>query len=157
MAVLAATMILALAGAACQADAESDDPGTTGTAPTGADGETATGPTGEVTRVEVTIDNGSVLSSLDSVPAGTVIFEVTTLHGGGDGHAFGVWRTDIPPDELPLTTLGEALDPTAEGIEVVGFLSRARGTRELEVALTPSNYVLVCSVHEGEVAPFEVT
>ncbi len=106
------------------------------------------------TTVEVVLSNFAVTVDPASVPAGTVTFNVQVED---DSHAFSLLRTDIPPDQLPLTDSGQA-DTLAPGIELV-LAEGIGGDRTVEANLKPGKYVLICndSAHYAEGMRAELT
>ena len=92
------------------------------------------------TTVDVVLSNLAVSVAPNSVPAGKVTFNIQVPD---DSHAFSVLRTDLPPDQLPLTDSGQA-DTLAPGIELV--LADGIGSyRTVEADLKPGSYVLICN------------
>jgi uncharacterized cupredoxin-like copper-binding protein len=97
--------------------------------------------------VDVVLNNFAVSVEPASVPAGKVTFNIQVED---DSHAFSVLRTDLPPDQLPLTDSGQA-DTLAPGIELV-LAEGIGGDRSVEADLKPGSYVLICndSAHYAE-------
>ncbi len=90
--------------------------------------------------VDVVLSNLAITVDPASVPAGKVTFNIQVPD---DSHAFSVLRTDLPPDQLPLTDSGQA-DTLAPGIELV--LADGIGSdRIVEADVKPGKYVLICN------------
>lgn len=136
---LAATALVALAGAAC---GTGDNPALE--APTAAPEETA-GPVEvpegairvELTEFEVTLGESSA-------PAGEVTFGAE--NAGEIDHEFVVIDTDLAPDELPED--GGGVDTEAEGLEVVDEIENVSpgSTEVLTADLEAGSYVLICNI-----------
>lgn len=129
--VYAPAFVISLLAAACGGGAE---PGSN--APT----RRATPQPAASSTVDVVLSNFAVRVEPASVPAGKVTFNVLVED---DSHAFSVLRTDLPPDELPLTDSGQA-DTLAPGIELV-LASGIGSDRTVEADLKPGRYVLICN------------
>lgn len=92
--------------------------------------------------VAVTLENFALTVDASTVPSGHVTFD---LSFSGE-HNFAVHRTDFPAEALPTNQNG-AVDPLAEGLEVIGFTpSHSNERRPLTLDLAPGRYVLVCNV-----------
>ena len=129
---------LALVLAACASDAGSSDGGG---ATSGADGATS---------VDITLQEFSVLPSVDSAPAGEVTFNVTN-DGPEDVHEFVVIATDLDAGDLPTDEHG-AVDEDGEGIEVVDEIEDipVGETQQVTVDLAAGTYVLVCNIYDED-------
>ena len=144
-----ALAVLALVAAACGDDDEEGD----------ADGGA------EASVVNVSLIEWSVVPDANSVPAGSVTFNVTNDHI--NNHEFVVIRTDLAPDALPVVE--HKVDE--EQVEVIGRIAEfAPGaTQSATFDVEPGNYVLICNLEElgqfdavfhyelGEWTAFEVT
>jgi uncharacterized cupredoxin-like copper-binding protein len=66
-------------------------------------------------------------------------------------HEFVVFKSDLPPDQLPLNDEG-IIDEEAAGITVVDEVEDIEpgASADLTVTLDPGNYVLVCNVDSDE-------
>jgi hypothetical protein len=125
-----------LGAVSCGGDTQSGETGT-GTSPEAA---------GTQSTVAVKLAPFSVSADPASVPAGTVTFDIKTeTSPGQSGHALTVLRTDIPPDELPTGSIGEAIT-SGEGIEVVYTEAIMGPDHSAEVELEPGPYALICNV-----------
>ena len=105
---------------------------------------------GETTVVPTVLQEWAIVPDTDTVPAGTVTFEVTNT--GEDVHELVIFRTDIDPGSLPTDDRG-AVDEEGEGVELVDELEDVEpgASAELTVELSPGTYTLVCNiVHTGE-------
>lgn len=102
------------------------------------------------TSVDVTLQEFSVLPSVDSVPAGEVTFAVTN-DGPNDVHEFVVIATDLAAGDLPTDEHG-AVDEAGEGMEVVDEIQEVPvgETQELTVTLEAGSYVLVCNIYDPD-------
>ena len=134
--VLAAVPLIALAIAACST-------GTTSPSPAAAS-PSAAGGTG--TTVAVALQEWSVLPASNSVPTGSVTFQVTNA-GPADVHEFVVLKTDLDPGALPVDANGAVTEEGA-GIEVVDEIEDVAvgATPELTVTLAAGKYVLLCNL-----------
>ncbi len=92
--------------------------------------------------VDVSLQEFRVTLVVDTVGADGVTFRVA--NDGATLHNFVVIRTDVAIDELPVA--GAAVDEGA--VDVVGRIDDWPGgeTRDVTVALTPGNYVLICNI-----------
>ena len=98
------------------------------------------------TTVTATLGEWSIVLDKDSVPAGSVTFDVTN-DGPNDLHEFVVVKTDLAPGDLPVDETGK-VDEEGAGITFIGEIE------ELEVGDTGSdtfdldagNYVLICNI-----------
>jgi len=135
---LAAVSVAALSMAACST-------GTANPSPAAAS-PSAAGGTG--TTVAVTLQEWAVLPAPDSVPAGTVTFQVTNT-GPEDVHEFVVLKTDLDPGALPVDATG-AVTEEGEGIEVVDEIEDVAvgATPELTATLAPGKYILLCNIYD---------
>ncbi len=113
-----------------------DEPGPT---------EPADEPPATETSVDVSLSEFAVEPSVESVPAGTVTFNVSS--DGAIFHNFRVIKTDLAPDALPVDDATFMADEAQ--VDVVG-----RGadqldpgdTEEVTVDLEAGSYVLICNV-----------
>ena len=126
-----AALVISLLAVACGGGSERAS-----NAPT----ERATPQPAASSTVDVVLSNFAVSVEPASVPAGKVTF---ILQVRDFSHAFSVLRTDIPPDELPLTDSGQA-DTLAPGIELI-LADGIGGDRTVEADLKPGSYVLICN------------
>lgn len=136
--VLAAVSVIALAIAACSGGQGSPSPA--------AASPSAAGGTG--TTVAVSLQEWSVLPESDSVPTGSVTFQVTNI-GPEDVHEFVVLKTDLDPGALPVDANG-AVTEEGEGIEVVDEIEDVAvgATPELTVTLAAGTYVILCNIYD---------
>ena len=105
---------------------------------------TAAEPAADETSVDVGLIEFAVESSIDSVPAGTVTFNVSS--DGAIFHNFKVIATDLAPDALPVDDALFAADE--EQVDVVASTADLNpGEQEtLTVELAAGSYVLICNV-----------
>ena len=89
-----------------------------------------------------------MLPASDSVPAGTVTFQVTNT-GPEDVHEFVVLKTDLDPGALPVDATGAVTEEGA-GIEVVDKIEDVAvgASPELTATLVPAKYVLLCNIYD---------
>lgn len=101
--------------------------------------ETSSGP-----AVDVTLRDFSIHSSLSTVNAGPIAFNV--YNQGPATHEFVVVRTDLPADRLPIATDGLSVDEDA--LARVGEISDVNiSTSEaLDLRLPPGRYVFFCNL-----------
>ena len=143
---LIALVSLLLFVAACgddngDGDANHVDP--TATEPAAED-PTAMEPAAAETSVDVGLIEFAVEPSVDSVPAGTVTFNVSS--DGAIFHNFKVVATDLSPDALPVDDALFAVDE--EQVDVVASTADLDpGEQEtLTVELAAGSYVLICNI-----------
>ncbi len=105
-------------------------------------------PTDEPTAAETSVDVGLsefVLEpSVDSVPAGTVTFNVSS--DGAIFHNLRIVATDLDPDGLPTDDATFGVDEAQ--VDIVGGTADLDpgDTEELTVDLAAGNYVLICNI-----------
>ena len=135
---IAAVFVIAPAVVACSTGTGNPSPA--------AASPSAAGGTG--TTVAVTLQEWAVLPASDSVPAGTVTFQVTNT-GPEDVHEFVVLKTDLDPGALPVDATGAVTEEGA-GIEVVDEIEDVAvgATPELTATLVPAKYVLLCNIYD---------
>lgn len=96
-------------------------------------------------KVDVALTTYKITPDKTSVNAGEVIFHV---HNDATDltHEFVVFKTDLPEDQLPLTSEG-IVDEAGEGLTGMGEVEDVTpGTsKDLTLTLEPGNYVLVCN------------
>jgi uncharacterized cupredoxin-like copper-binding protein len=131
-ALTAALVVSALVLAACGGD---DDGG-------GGDGGGGT--------VDVTLQEFAVNPAQDSVPAGSVTFQVENT-GPEDVHEFVVIKTDLAPDALPTDDTG-AVEETGEGMEVITEIEDipVGETQTVTADLEAGSYALICNIYDEE-------
>ncbi len=141
-----AIAILAI-GAACGDDDDDSNP----TATTGADETTAPG---EATDVAVTLQEWSIVLDKNSVPAGTVNFNITN-DGPDHTHEFVVVKTDLAPGDLPTNADGSVDEEQVDGVDEAEDVEPGASTT-LTVDLEPGKYVLMCNRIDDEGASDEM-
>jgi uncharacterized cupredoxin-like copper-binding protein len=133
-----------------------DDDAPTATAATGSG--TPTGDAG--TPVEVVLADFSVKATPASVAAGTVTF--TARNDGAMEHELVIIKTDLAPDDLPMTGDGSKADEAAAGT-VIGKIQEIEpeDAKSDSFSLEAGAYVLICNIpghyQAGMRAAFEVT
>ncbi len=141
--ILLVLLSLLVLAAACSDDDSDADPTAT-TAPAGDQTATETDAPAAETSVDVSLTEFAVEPSDDSVPAGTVTFNVTS--DGGIFHNFKVVATDLALDDLPLDDSGFAVDE--DEVDVQGGTEDLDPgeVEELTLELEAGNYVLICNI-----------
>jgi uncharacterized cupredoxin-like copper-binding protein len=108
----------------------------------------STEPGGDPTteQVVVEVDHGEwyVDTSQDTVPAGTVTFNV--INSGLILHNFKVARTDLDPAALPVDSSVFMVDETQVDVLAASSDLPGGGTEQVIVDLPPGNYVLFCNL-----------
>lgn len=96
------------------------------------------------TSLDVSLTEFVVGASVESVPAGTVTFNVTS--DGGIFHNFKVVATDLAPDALPTDDATFAVDE--DQVDVVASTADLDPgeAEELTLELEAGNYVLICNI-----------
>jgi len=97
-------------------------------------------------NVPVTLKDYRIQSSVTTVPAGTVIFNVHSQ--GPSTHELAVFETTRPADQLPLGTDGLRIDEDSSLLREAGELDQVDigETETFVLRLTPGKYVLVCNM-----------
>lgn len=148
---LFALLSLLLFVAACNGDDGDADPTATEpaaeepTATEPAAGEpTATEPAASETTIDVSLREFVVEPSIDTAPAGTITFNVTS--DASIFHNLKVIATDLAPDALPVDDALFAVDE--EQVDVVASTADLDpGEQEtLTVELAAGSYVLICNI-----------
>ena len=88
----------------------------------------------------------AITPAVPSAKAGLVDFAVD--NSGPSEHEFLIFKTDLPPDKLPLGSDGR-VDEAADGAVKVfdsGSNISVNGSRTFHTALTSGHYVLVCNL-----------
>lgn len=101
-------------------------------------------------KIDVALTTYKITPSKDTANAGEITFHI---HNDATDltHEFVVFKTDLPPDQLPLTAEG-IVDEEGEGIKLVDEAEEITpGTsKDLTVTLDPGKYVLVCNTAEKQ-------
>ncbi len=139
--VVAGLVSLALFLAACDGGGDDGTPTATEPAPTA-----ATSPTpAEPTIVDVFHTEWELIPSVNTAPAGEVIFNAT--NDGVVTHNFRLARTDLPDDGLPVNP--DTFMVREEELEIIARTTKDLSPGELEevaVNLPPGRYVIFCNV-----------
>ena len=100
-------------------------------------------------KVDVSLTTYVITLSTDSVKAGEVVFHVTN-NATDLVHEFVIFKTDLPEDQLPLTT-ENIVDEAGAGITFINEVEDVeQGTsKDLTVTLEPGRYVLICNTAEN--------
>lgn len=101
-------------------------------------------PAGSETSVDVSLTEFVLDPSVESVPAGTVTFNVSS--DGAIFHNLRVVATDLDPDGLPTDDATFGVDEAQ--VDIVGGTADLDpgDTEELSVDLAAGNYVLICNI-----------
>jgi uncharacterized cupredoxin-like copper-binding protein len=96
--------------------------------------------------VPVTLKDYRILSSITTVPAGTVSFDIHNR--GPSTHEFVVFETASPADGMPLGTDGLTIDEDSSLLRSAGEIAQVDvGESEtLVLRLPPGTYVVVCNM-----------
>ncbi len=107
----------------------------------------ACGSTGEGGDVDVTLDEYSVVTDVDSLPEGPIKFDIKNV--GERDHELLIVRSDIPGGELPTEDDG-SVDEGAAGVDVKHDIDEIDEGDETirSFSLDPGNYVLLCNIVE---------
>ena len=134
-AVLLALLSLILVVAACSDDDSDADPTAT---------EVSDEPAAAETSVDVSLTEFVLEPSVESVPAGTVTFNVSS--NGAIFHNLKVVATDLAPDGLPTDDATFGVDESQ--VNIVGSTADLDpgDTEELTLDLEAGNYVLICNI-----------
>jgi uncharacterized cupredoxin-like copper-binding protein len=101
-------------------------------------------------KVDAALTTYKITVDKDSVPAGEVIFHI---HNDATDltHEFVVFKTDLPPDQLPLTSEG-IVDEEADGITLIDEAEDIEPgmSTDLTVNLESGNYALVCNTDSDQ-------
>lgn len=100
---------------------------------------------GAETSVGTTEKDFAITVDPASAKSGDVTFNIT--NSGPSTHEFVIFRTDLPPGEMPTKSDG-TVDEEGEGVEHIDEKEdiTADSTAELTVGLNPGNYVLICNL-----------
>ena len=102
---------------------------------------------GEGGDLDVTLDEYSVVTNLDTLPEGPIKFDLK--NDGELTHELLIVRSDIPGAELPTKDDG-SFDDGAGGVDVRREIEdiEAGEKTSRSYALEPGNYVLLCNIVE---------
>jgi hypothetical protein len=100
-------------------------------------------------EVDVTLQEWSITTDRETVPAGDVSFRVRN-EGPDHRHQMAIIRTDLPVDDLPTRTDG-SVDEGAAGVSVVNRIRTFDTGRTTggTFRLGPGQYALVCNISEN--------
>ncbi len=100
--------------------------------------------------IDVGLSTYNITLAKSSASAGEVTFHV---HNDATDltHEFVIFKTDLPQDQLPLTSEG-IVDEEGSGLTVVDEVEDIEPgmSADLTVTLEPGNYVLLCNIDSDE-------
>src|SRR5947207_5624421 len=98
------------------------------------------------TTVSVSLKDYRITSSMATVAAGTISFDVHNR--GPSTHECVVFETAQPADRMPLGTDGLTIDEDSALLRHAGEMAQVdiAQSRRLVLRLTPGTYVLVCNM-----------
>jgi uncharacterized cupredoxin-like copper-binding protein len=98
------------------------------------------------TTVSVSLKDYRIMSSIVTVPAGAVSFDVHNR--GPSTHEFVVFETAQPADRMPLGADGLTIDEDSSLLRHAGEMAEVDigQSRQLVLQLAPGTYVLVCNM-----------
>ncbi len=160
-ALFALLSLLLFVAAACGDDGDGDDADPTATEPaveeptatepadaeptaSGEPDPTATEAVAAETSVDVSLTEFVLEPSVDSVPAGTVTFNVTS--DGAIFHNLRVIATDLAPDGLPTDDATFGVDESQLDVVASSADLDPGDAEELTVDLEAGSYVLICNI-----------
>jgi uncharacterized cupredoxin-like copper-binding protein len=96
--------------------------------------------------VPIVLEDYRIRSSVTTVPAGTVTFNVHSR--GPSTHELAVFETTRPADQLPLGTDGLRIDEDSSLLREAGELEQVDigETETFVLRLSPGTYVLACNM-----------
>lgn len=105
---------------------------------------TACGPA----KIDVGLTTYKITMSANSAKSGDIVFHV---HNDATDliHEFVIFKTDLPPDQLPLTA-DNAVDEEGAGVTHIDEVEVEAGqSADLTVNLAPGNYVMICNINDN--------
>lgn len=97
------------------------------------------------TRMAVTLNEFNIISEVQSVPAGEVVFDV--VNTGEDDHELIIIKSDMDAKALPPSAVKGEVDEAAIGEYVGGFEDVKPGTLAGgSLILAPGRYILLCNL-----------
>jgi len=103
---------------------------------------------GGPTKVDVALTTYKIVMSTNSAKAGEIVFHV---HNDATDllHEFVIFKTDLPPDQLPVNAEG-AVDEEGAGVTHIDEVEVEVGaSADLTVTLEPGNYVMICNINDN--------
>ena len=105
---------------------------------------------GGPSQVDAALTSYAIALDTDSVKAGDVIFHV---HNDATDltHEMVIFKTDLPPDQLPLTDEG-IVDEEGAGITFIDEVEDVEPGMSVDLAVTleAGNYVILCNVDSDQ-------
>jgi len=101
--------------------------------------------------IDAALTSYNIALSDNSANSGEITFHVHNDATDDLTHEFVVFKTDLPPDQLPLTEEG-IVDEEGAGVTAIDEVEDVEpGTsKDLTVNLEPGNYVLICNIDSDE-------
>ncbi|HEY5981836.1 MAG TPA: hypothetical protein VIU38_00060 [Anaerolineales bacterium] len=97
------------------------------------------------TSVDVTLETYKLTLSKDTARAGDIVFHVTNK-ATDQKHEFVIFKTDLAPDQLPMTDAG-VVDEEGAGVTHIDEVEvEAGASADLKVTLQPGKYVMICNM-----------
>lgn len=115
-------------------------------------------------KVDATLSDFKVTLAQSDADAGEVTFSIK--NDGPSVHEFVIFKTDLAPDQLPMTEDEDGIpivDEEGAGVEHIDEVEdvASGSTEELKATLAAGKYVLICNLpahyQQGMHAPLTVT
>lgn len=100
-------------------------------------------------KIDAALTTYKITLSKDTANAGDIVFHV---HNDATDlkHEFVIFKTDLPEDQLPLTSEG-VVDEEGEGVTHIDEVEVEAGeAQDLTVNLQSGRYVIVCNIDSDE-------
>ena len=101
--------------------------------------------------VDVTLSTYKIVVDRNSTSSGDVTFHIHNDSDDGKTHEFVIFKTDLPEDQLPMTSEG-VVDEEGAGVTHIDEREdiEAGSAVDMTVNLAPGNYVLLCNIDSTE-------
>jgi len=99
-------------------------------------------------KIDAALTTYKITLSKNTAKAGDIVFHV---HNDATDlkHEFVIFKTDLPPDQLPLNSEG-AVDEEGAGVTHIDEVEVESGqSADLAVNLAAGNYVLICNINDN--------